>query len=96
MHYKYIIGTYQHLISTLSAPYKEDVITDMVHKHCKFFLIFPTYLMPLGGLCEELEVMEGHNMLEALSFQVNVDGYESTDFIGSIIRHMENVLVRPG
>ena len=54
MHYKYIIGTYQHLISTLSAPYKEDVITDMVHKHCKFFLIFPTQRSLLAPIKVEL------------------------------------------
>ena len=37
-----------------------------------------------------------HNMLEALSFEVGVNGYESKDLIGSIIRNVENVLVRPG
>ena len=54
------------------------------------------YVMPLAGLCEELEVMEGNNMLEVLSFQINVRGDESKDLIGSIIRNVENVLVKPG
>ena len=35
-------------------------------------------------------------MLEALSFQVNVEGHESKDLIGSIIQNVEHVLVGPG
>ena len=31
---------------------------------------------PLAGLCEELEVMAGHNRLGALSFEVKGNGYE--------------------
>jgi hypothetical protein len=50
----------------------------------------------LAGLCEELEAMAGHNMLEALSLDVNVDGYETEVFIGSIIQDVEKVLVKPG
>jgi hypothetical protein len=50
----------------------------------------------LGGLCEELEALAGHNMLEALSFKVRVDGLETEDFIGSIIQKVEKVLVKPG
>ena len=52
--------------------------------------------LPLAGLCEELEAMAGHNILEALSFEVHVDGYETKDFIGTIIQNMEKVLVKPG
>jgi hypothetical protein len=41
--------------------------------------------------------MAGHNsMLEALSFDVRVDGHETEDFIGSIIQKVEKVLVKPG
>ena len=60
------------------------------------FLHDPSDLVPLGGLCQELEVMVGHNMLEALSFQVNVEGHESKDLIGSTIQNVEHVLVGPG
>ena len=51
---------------------------------------------PLAGLCKELEVMEGNNILEALSFQVNVEGHGSKDSIGSVIQNVEHVLVGPG
>jgi len=40
--------------------------------------------------------MAGHNMLEALSFEVRVDGDETEDSIGSIIQNVEKVLVKPG
>jgi hypothetical protein len=43
-----------------------------------------------------LEALAGCNMLEALSFIVLVDGYETEDFIGSIIQKVEGVLVKPG
>jgi hypothetical protein len=56
------------------------------------------YLVPLslGGLCEELEAMAGHNVLEALSFELHVDVRNSVDFIGSIIQEVETVLIKPG
>ena len=50
----------------------------------------------LGGICEELEALAGHNMLEALSFIVYFDGHETEDLIGSIIQKVEGVLVKPG
>ena len=52
----------------------------------------------LGGICEELEALAGHNMLEALSFKVCgvVDDDDTGDFIGSVIQKVENVLVKPG
>ena len=40
----------------------------------------------LGGICEELEVFAGHNLLEALSFKVLVDWRTSDKFIGSTIQ----------
>ena len=52
--------------------------------------------LPLAGLCEELEAMAGHNMLETLSFEVIVDGHESENFIGIIIQDVGKVLVKPG
>jgi hypothetical protein len=52
--------------------------------------------LPLAGLCDELEAMAGHNVLEALSFEVLVDSDETEDSIGSIIQKVEKVLVKPG
>ena len=52
--------------------------------------------IPLAGLCEELEAIAGHNMLQSLSLDVNVDGHETDDFIGSIMQNVEKVLVKPG
>ena len=52
--------------------------------------------LPLAGLCEELEAMAGHNIMEVLSIEVQVDANESGDLIGSIIQKLEKVLVNPG
>ena len=52
--------------------------------------------LALAGLYKELEEMAGHNMLEALLFKVDVDGHETEDFIGCIMRNVEKALVRPG
>ena len=49
-----------------------------------------------GGLCEELEAMAGHFMVETLSFEFKVDGYETEEFIGSIIQKVWEVLIKPG
>ena len=56
------------------------------------------YRVPqLAGLCEELEAMMGDNILEALFFEFHVTvGHTTEDFIGSIIRKVENILVKPG
>ena len=40
--------------------------------------------------------MAGHNVLEALSFEIYVGVHDTVDFIGSIIQKVENVLVKPG
>ena len=58
------------------------------------FLYHPVPL--LAGVCEELEAMAGHNMLEALFFEVYVDNYYTEDFMGPLIQNVENVLVKPG
>ena len=57
---------------------------------------FDSHRPALAGLCEELEAMAGHNMLEALSFKVDVDGYETEKFIGCVLHNVEKVLVKPG
>ena len=53
-------------------------------------------LLPLAGLCEELEAMAGHNILEALFLDVQVEGHETEEFIGSIIQNVEKALVKSG
>ena len=58
------------------------------HKH-------PVHL-PLAGLCEELEAMTGHNMLETLFFEIRVNYHETVDSIGSAMQEVEKVLVKPG
>ena len=52
----------------------------------------------LEGLCEGLEAMAGHNMLEALSFEIRLPGdfYMDPDFMGSTFQTVENVLFKPG
>ena len=40
--------------------------------------------------------MAGHNILEALSFEVEVGGDAKEDFVGSLIQKVEEVLVKPG
>ena len=51
---------------------------------------------PLAGLCEELEAMAGRNMLEVLSFEVQIDNDEDEEFIGLAIQKVEKILVKPG
>jgi hypothetical protein len=50
----------------------------------------------LGGTCEELEALAGHNMLEAFSFEVRVNELDTADHIGPTIQKVEKVLVKPG
>jgi len=52
--------------------------------------------LPLAGLCEGLETIAGHNMLESLSFDVLVDEHETEDSVGSEVQRVEKVLVKPG
>ena len=59
---------------------------------------FGSVRLPLGGFCEELEAMAGHNVLEALYCEVRViHGLSGAkDLIGSTMRNIEKVLVKPG
>ena len=54
------------------------------------------FLHMFEDLCEELEAMAGHNILESLSFEVVIDDLETEDFIGSILQKVEKVVVQPG
>jgi len=40
--------------------------------------------------------MAGHNILEALSFEVLLDGHETEDSVGFEVQRVEKVLVKPG
>jgi hypothetical protein len=91
----------------LSALYRQDLVGlhDILSHSAGtlkiLVLTVPIYSAPgslaLAGLCEELEAMAGHNMLEALSFEVHVNCYyQRADSIGSIIQKVEKVLVNPG
>ena len=60
-------------------------------------LLYGSLNLRLAGLCEGLELMAGHNMLEALSFDLHVDDQKETeDSIGSEVQRMEKVLVKSG
>ena len=53
----------------------------------------------LGGICEELEALAEHNMLEAFKVRVDInsgDSISTEGFIGSIFQKVENLLVKPG
>ena len=54
------------------------------------------YGEPFAEICEGLEAMAGHNMLEALSFEVHVEDYDTEDSIGKELQRVEKVLVKPG
>ena len=52
--------------------------------------------VPLAWLCEELEAMVGHNVLEVLSFEVQVDDDDAEDIIGCMMQKMEEIMIKPG
>ena len=52
-------------------------------------------LFPLR-LCEELEAMAGHNVLEALTYAIDIGGRETEDDIGSILQKVGEILIKPG
>ena len=54
-------------------------------------------LPALSGLCEELEAMTGHYMLEALSIEFDIEvGDATVDSVGCDFQKVEKVLVKPG
>ena len=58
--------------------------------------LYHSSVPPLAGLCEELEAMAEHNMLEALFLEFAAGSYETEDYIGSAMQEVEKVLVKPG
>ena len=80
----------QSLVGVLSAGVRTLKVLDLtVH-------LYQYRVPPLAGLCEELEAMAGHSTLEVLSFEVLLDSYHREDSVGSAIREVENVLIKPG
>ena len=70
--------------------------TGSIHK----FSFDDSIHLPFEGLCEELEAMAGHNMLEAMSFEVyhgsTFSDEDAEDLIGSAFQDVERELVKPG
>ena len=67
--------------------------------YLRVYLYHEFFSLPLAGLCEELEAMTGYNVLETLSFEVEVEAWEEepeAEDIGSIIQKVEKVLIKPG
>ena len=52
--------------------------------------------LALTGPGWDFETMAGRNMLEALFCELQVDGNASVDVLGSILRRVEEVLMKPG
>ena len=52
--------------------------------------------LALTGPGGDFETMAGRNMLEALFCELQVDGNASVDALGSILRRVEEVLMKPG
>ena len=84
------LGNCWSLVGLLSPSARNLKVLDL----SVYLYFFP--VPPLAGLCEELEAMAGRNTLEALSFEVKVDGDVTEDFIGSTVQKMEKVFVKPG
>ena len=85
----YTVGVQWILSSTARTLKVLDLTVSLYNKRISVFL---------KGICEELEALAGHNMLEALAFKVLVDWHTSDtdDFIGSTMQEVEKVVVKPG
>ena len=71
--------------------------------HLTSSFLFPIFDVstPARQFCEELEAMAGHNVLEALSFAINICSSEKTendadDFVGTIIQNVGEIVVKTG
>ena len=67
---------------------------------CLEVLIYETYInevsKPFEELCEGLEALAGHDMLEDLSFEIELTHDETEVAIGILIENVEKVLAKPG
>ena len=82
-----IVGLYD-ILSPIARTLKVLYLTTPFH------CVSP--LWPPIRLCEELEAMAGHNVLEDLTYTIDVGGYETEDEIGPIIQKVGEVLIKPG
>ena len=48
--------------------------------------------LPLSGLCNKLEAIVGHNIMEALSFEIDVDGYVKPGWSAFPLRSQSHVV----
>ena len=82
-----ILVGFQDIISLCARTLKVLELTVAYDMWCYVFI---------EALCKEMEAMAEYNMLETLSLEVHVRGFEIEDFIGSIIRKVDMVLVKAG
>ena len=82
-----LVGWLHNILSPSARTLKVLDLTIPLHGYIR---------LPLSGLCEELEAMAGHYMLEALSIDVHILNHEPADLIGSKLQELEKVLVKPG
>lgn len=80
-----LVGLYDILPSTLK------VLVLTVLYDCNNFVP-----LPLTRLYEELEAIAGHNMLDTLSIEIQIDGDETEDTVASILQGVEEILFKPG
>ena len=84
------------MLSPSAHTLKVLEFTGSIHK----FSFDDSVHLPFEGLCEELEAMAGHNMLEAMSFEVyhdpTISDEDAEDLIGSAFKDVERELVKPG
>jgi len=89
----------------LSVEYRQDLVGlhDIISTSARTLKvldltvsIYDSVTLPLAGLYKCLEAMAGRNVLEALSFELRVDDFETEDSIGSAVQNVEKILVKPG
>ena len=76
-----------------------DILSPIARTLKILHLSVPLHSVRPGVLCEDLEAMAGHNVLETLSCEIRVIrglNHDAKDFIGSTFQNMGKVLVKPG
>ena len=106
-HYRYLLQNAK-LLEELRLPNGlggsivglHDILSPTARTLKVLYLTTPLHcvslLRPPIRVCEELEAMAGHNVLETLTYTINVGGYETEDEIGPIFQKVEEVLIKPG
>ena len=73
-----------------------DILSPILRTLKVLHLTTPLHCIFPLRLYKELEAMAGHNVLEALTYAINVSGRETEDDIGPIIRKVGEILIKPG